>query len=518
MKAISSSLKCIFAALTIASIGGVVKASAQHQFEPNEANKSIDTFSGTSEQLAAIRSDYQGRSKEYTLEEATNYAIANNSTIQAAYKGVQSKQWSAISDKRLWWPTVSGAGPMGDITRIPTLPLLGQQYVSTRGRSYGTSIQPSTPIKSYTVLDSLTPGISARWTFFNLSRGAKINSSTESAKAEELLFNLSVRDLVLDINRDYYKLYSIRQYLDDLEKDYRNNLEQLIESQNKYASNPSLKNLNAVQQNKSTLYTQLQELIQQHIALIEAATTLSSNMGLPLGSLARPSSNFQLRPLGSWPLELMPTIEHALEHREEIKIAITRAKSSSYLATSLKYSYIPKISLYGYAGYTNQSGISRAADTTKNNGSYLYGPEANIGLKINWNFDGTVAAAKAKSLDYQSKKFLAEAQSHRDRIEAQAATAFAKYTTAKMSLDTTSAALSNALDARQTNMQLYKQNKVSASSYSTAASAVAVASRRYNKAIFVYNNSISELYRYTAIWPSGISKTLDDAVLVMKSE
>ena len=312
MKAISSSISCIFAALTVASVGSFIKAPAQHQFEPNEANKSIDTFSGTSEQLAAIRSDYQGRSKEYTLDEATNYAIANNSTIQAAYKGVQSKQWGAISDKRLWWPTVSGAGPMGDITRIPTLPLVGQQYVSTRGRTFGTSTQPSTPIKSYTVLDSLTPGISARWTFFNLSRGAKINSSTESAKAEELLFNLSVRDLVLDIHRDYYKLYSIEQYLNDLEKDYSNNLEQLIESENKYANNASLKNLNAVQQNKSTLYTQLQELIQQHITLIEAATKLSSNMGLPLGSLARPASNFQLRPLGSWPLELMLSSMHSI--------------------------------------------------------------------------------------------------------------------------------------------------------------------------------------------------------------
>ena len=86
-----------------------------------------------------------------------------------------------------------------------------------------------------------------------------------------------------------------------------------------------------------------------------------------------------------------------------------------------------------------------------------------------------------------------------------------------MTLDTSSAALKNALNARQTNMQLYKQDQISASSYSTAATAVAVASRRYNKSIFNYNNSISELYRYTAIWPSGISKPLDQAVLVMKS-
>ena len=86
-----------------------------------------------------------------------------------------------------------------------------------------------------------------------------------------------------------------------------------------------------------------------------------------------------------------------------------------------------------------------------------------------------------------------------------------------MTLDTSSAALSNALNARETNMQLYKQDQISASSYSTAASAAAIASRSYNKAIFNYNNSISELYRYTSIWPSGISKILDDAVLVMKS-
>ncbi|MDA7436691.1 TolC family protein [Synechococcus sp. AH-601-B19] len=518
MKVFPSSLRFIISGLTIASLGSfAVKASAEYQQIPTNDNSRIDTFSDTSNQLAEIRSDFQKRSQEFSLEDATHYAIANNSTIQAAYKGVQSEQWNAISDKRLWWPRVSGAGPMGDITTIPTFPLVGQRYASKEGGSFSTSTTPSQSTGSYTVLDSFTPGIQAVWTFFNLSRGAKINSSTESAKAEELLFNLSARDLVLDIHRYYYKLYSIRQYLNGLEKDYNSNLAQLTESESKYEINPSLKNLNAVQQNKSTLYSQLEELIQQHIYLIEAATSLSSKMGLPLGTLARPANNFKLRPLGSWPLELMPTIEHALNHREEIKIAKTRAKSTSYLATSLKYSYLPQFSLYGYAGYTNQSGINGMSDTNKYNGSYMYGPEANIGLKINWQFDGTVAAAKAKSFEYQSKKFLAEAQSHEDKIEAQAATAFARYTTAKMTLDTSSAALSNALNARETNMQLYKQDQISASSYSTAASAAAIASRSYNKAIFNYNNSISELYRYTSIWPSGISKTLDDAVLVMKS-
>ena len=511
-------LLVVAAVPTIDIKGRVARASMATQQIGAESEDPLANFSETNDKLDAIRKDYQNRSKEFSLEEATNYAIANNSTLKAAYKSVQSKQWSAISDKRLWWPTVSGAGPMGDVTRVPTLPLVGQRYASKKGSTFNTSGVPSQPLRSYTVLDSLSPAIQARWTFFNLSRGEKINSSTESAKAEELIFNMTARDIVLDVHRDYYKLYSILQYIADRDQDYSKNVEQLVESEDKYNSNRTLANLNAVQQNKSTLYNQLEDRIQQHISLIEAATALSSKMGLPLGTLIRPSRDFKLRPLGAWPMKLMETIEHALNHREEIKIASIRAKSSSHLATSLRYSYIPTVSLYGYAGYSNDSGINSQPGTQKKFGSYMYGPEANIGLKVNWHFDGTVAAAKAKSLDYQSKGFEAQAQSHRDNIEAQTATAFSKYTIAKMSLNTSASGLENALEARKTNMQLYKLNQISASSYSTTAAAVAAASRRYNKAVFNYNNSISELYRYTSIWPTGISKMIDDAVVVMKAE
>jgi len=125
MKVFPSSLRFIISGLTIASLGSfAVKASAEYQQIPTNDNSRIDTFSDTSNQLAEIRSDFQKRSQEFSLEDATHYAIANNSTIQAAYKGVQSEQWNAISDKRLWWPRVSGAGPMGDITTIPTFPLM----------------------------------------------------------------------------------------------------------------------------------------------------------------------------------------------------------------------------------------------------------------------------------------------------------------------------------------------------------------------------------------------------------
>ena len=193
-----------------------------------------DTFQETSNELAAIKRDFDGRSKPYTLDEAISFAIANNPTIQAAYRSVQSKQWSAISDKRLWWPTASGAGPYGDVNIVPTWPTLGQRYNSTEKRSFTTATcsnnKPclkTTESKSYTVLDQFVPAVAARWTFFDMPRGQAINSSTEAAKAEELLFNMTVRDTILKVQEGYYALFSEISYLESLESDYRENVDQL---------------------------------------------------------------------------------------------------------------------------------------------------------------------------------------------------------------------------------------------------------------------------------------------------
>ena len=93
-----------------------------------------DTFEETIEELEKIRLNAESRSKKYTLDEALRFTLQNNPAINAAYKSVQSKQWSAISDKRLWWPTIMGAGPFGDMTTIPTHPTLGQRFTSRKGK------------------------------------------------------------------------------------------------------------------------------------------------------------------------------------------------------------------------------------------------------------------------------------------------------------------------------------------------------------------------------------------------
>lgn len=493
-----------------------IPANAQSNINPEISSEyGEDTFEATNAKLKEMMDDFEKRSKPYDLEEAINFAIANNPSIQAAYRSVQSKQWSAISDKRLWWPTASGAGPYGDTTIVPTWPTLGQRYSSLKERSYsGNSKQTA---GNYTVLDAFTPAIQARWTFFDMARGAQINGSTEAAKAEELVFNMTVRDTVLNVQQNYYALYSILKHLKGLEIDYNLNCEQLQEAEERYVQEPSLLNQNAVAQSKSTLYSHLQQLVKVKIKLLENAATLSQAMGLPVGTLIQPADSFEMRATGSWPLSLMETIEHALAHREEIKTALTIAKSQNYLATSLNYSYIPKLSLYGYADFTSQDGIYGAADTSKKtNKSWAWGPSANIGLMLSWTFDGTVADAKSRSLRYAAKQSEAKAKAAQDMVESQTATTYAQYTMAKMSLDTSQAALANAKQARKTSKLLYKQGRIDATAYATTSNSLSQASEDYSKAIFDYNNSLAKLYRYTSIWPSGISKKLDEAVQILK--
>ena len=494
---------------------------AQASFESLEYGN--ETFQETSDQLAEIKRDFDGRSKPYTLDQAIAYAIANNPTIQAAYRSVQSKQWSAISNKRLWWPTASGAGPYGDVNIVPTWPTIGQRYTSSQGRAYSTveSTDGKTYLEkvdknSYTIIDTFVPAVHGRWTFFDMPRGAVINSSTEAAKAEELLFNMTVRDTVLSVQEGYFALYSEIKFLEGLELDYRENVEQLQQTEAKYNASPTLINKNAVQQAKATLYAQLEQLIDMHVKLIRAGAHMARAMGLPIGTLIKPSDDFQMRPLGSWNMELMPTIEHALAHREEILAAQTLAKSQSYLATSFSYSYLPKLSLYGYFDYNSQSGIYNATDAKRNNQSWSWGPSANIGLIFSWTFDGTVNDAKSRSAKYASKQSLAKAQASRDMVASQTATAFAEYTTAKMSLDTSQAALANAKRARDTSKILYQQNLIDATAFTAAANAVSLASEAYTKSIFTYNNSLAKLYRYTSIWPVGVSEMLDEAVKILK--
>lgn len=546
-----------------------------------------DNFESTVDELQKIKLDALSRSKELTLDEALKYTLANNPTINAAYKSVQSKQWSAISDKRLWWPTIMGAGPYGDLSTIPTYPSLGQRFTSRTGKTRGSgmNMMASTPqlgpygtvnnpidSNSFAVVDSFNPALIARWTFFDLARGEKINASTEGAKAEELLFNMTVRNTVLDLNMKYYQLFAKQNLLQSLEKQYEANLQQLndllgnqvnndqlqslrdeynlvqqqLNAVNDLIENEANKNLlqslrnqykvelqqlndsratqvnnfspeksNAIARTKTTLYLQLDELIKAYVDYIKASAAAAKVMGLPIGTLMKPADGFSMQPMNAWTMNLQETLDHALEHREEIKLAKTIAKSQNHLATSLLYSYLPRISIFGYGSYSNESGIlDFSMGTEKDFGAYREGWEGNIGLMFSWMFDGTMAA-KSTSLKYAAKQQIQKAKDTENLVAEQISTTYAEYVTAKLSLATSKMAYDSALQTQELTQQIKSANSTD---FSNAAQSVGNAAKSYAGAIFKYNATLSMLYRFSSIWPTGISEELNNAVKVLKEE
>ena len=547
-----------------------------------------DNFESTVDELQKIKLDALSRSKEFTLDEALKYTLANNPTINAAYKSVQSKQWSAISDKRLWWPTIMGAGPYGDLTTIPTYPSLGQRFTSRTGKTRGSgmNMMASTPqlgpygtvnnpidSNSFAVVDSFNPALIARWTFFDLARGEKINASTEGAKAEELLFNMTVRNTVLDVNMKYYQLFAKQNLLQSLERQYEANLQQLndlignqinkdqlkslqneydliqqqLNAANDLIENESNKNLlqslknqykaklqqlsesmavqvntnispeksNAIARTKTTLYLQLDQLITAYVDYIKASAAAAKVMGLPIGTLMKPADSFSMQPMNAWTMDLQETLDHALEHREEIRLAKTIAKSQNHLATSLLYSYLPRISIFGYGSYSNESGIlDFSMGTEKDFGAYREGWEGNVGLMFSWMFDGTLAA-KSTSLKYAAKQQMQKAKDTENLVAEQVATTYAEYVAAKLSLANSKMAYENALQTQELTQQLGSSNSTD---YSNAAQSVGDAAKKYAGAIFKYNATLSMLYRFSSIWPTGISDELNNAVKILKEE
>ena len=152
--------------------------------------------------------------------------------------------------------------------------------------------------------------------------------------------------------------------------------------------------------------------------------------------------------------------------------------------------------------------------TEKDFGAYREGWEGNIGLMFSWMFDGTMAA-KSTSLKYAAKQQIQKAKDTENLVAEQISTTYAEYVTAKLSLATSKMAYDSALQTQELTQQIKSANSTD---FSNAAQSVGNAAKNYAGAIFKYNATLSMLYRFSSIWPTGISEELNNAVKVLKEE
>ena len=202
------------------------------------------------------------------------------------------------------------------------------------GRRFGSSnstFRDGAQVDDNSATTATNIGLTIGWTFFDPSRGSSINAASENLKRQQLLFDVSARNLVLEIQQVYYSLQEqrllIEAYADILKATTRQ--VQTTEAQ----FNNGLINIADVEQIRTQQFATLSTLINAYRQFIDASSRLAQVIAMPPGALVTPSDGLQA--LGDWPEALQPTIEQALNLREEIKASLAEAASARWSATAL---------------------------------------------------------------------------------------------------------------------------------------------------------------------------------------
>jgi outer membrane protein TolC len=189
------------------------------------------------------------------------------------------------------------------------------------------------------------------------------------------------------------------------------------------------------------------------------------------------------------------SLQQALAFREEIKQKLALAERDRWSAIRAINGYLPVFGLTGAGTY---------GDTSSDQGS-VQASQANLGLSFQWPlFDGGIKAADSSSLRSQAASQLSAANSEKLVVTKQVMDAYNVYITSRLALQNTGPdfALSrqtvkNAVMAFSLNRDVTTLVQVF-NLYISAADRDVSATRQFNTSVF-------GLYRFSALWPEGLS-------------
>ena len=456
------------------------------------------------DQLRVLRARVNDSAQKMSLDECLNYGIRRNYKLASAYATIQQYEYSLIAKKREFLPSLS-------LSSLP--PFLGKVYTSTTDSeqvSEPVTINPDGTVQDEieTISDSesqqltqFAPYLTMTWSFFQPSLLASISSAQSSVKQQRLAFNVTARSAILNLQQAYYRLQSAKALIDDFEKIYKINLEQVKYIDKRYKA--GLIDVGAVDQSRSQLYDQANDLISYYRSYLESASDLALAMNAPGSLIVLPSEKFQA--VGEWEEDISDTIENALGMREEIAEYLESADASIWSARAAMRSYLPELMLQGYAYAYNQNGTIDDLDYSS---QYYFGA---VGLGISWDiFDGGVKAAEAKSYQAEARSAQQEAEYVRQSVKHQVRTAYADYQTSKLSLINSRLNLFTSSNSLKVNRSRFSVGLADITSIVQAMQLLGQATQQYNQAILDYNISLAELYRYSAKWPSFTEQVVDE--------
>lgn len=443
------------------------------------------------------------RARRLTLQEVLTLGLKANPQLAAAYARVQGEQWSVVAARRRWSPSLSANAPWPGLVaqenRIAnsTTPASGTTTVVTAERSVA------------------TPLLNLNWTFFNLSRDAQIQAATNGMLAEQWLFDVSARNLVLELQRDYTDL----QESIDLIDEYRalflissNEVDMAVgKFQRRQLQRAELEQLRTFQRN------QLTRLINATRELLLASARMAERLALPAEAMVLPEEGLQ--PIEGWPFDLATTLKQAVQLREEIKALAAAADRSGWQAKALLRSYWPELSLQAEGAATNFNtsrgapGAGALENTVRSNWV------GSVGLGFNWRlFNGGIETAEASN-----RSAIAVEQRQREAVETlsverEVKEYYFKYITSKLALDNTKAAKDSASESLVLALKRFNSNQIDSTTLIQVTNQYLDAIWANSSTVQLYNNAVYGLYRASAQWPAGTLPLVQERVEQLKQQ
>ncbi len=452
------------------------------------------------DKLEQLQAEVLKRGMAISLEEAITRGVKNNPTLEVAFEEIQALEWQLIRAKRRWYPTVKvdGGSPFTGYTWSTFVENNYSQEPVAGDTRPNTSQRKS---KNY----QTRAFARINWDFLDLSRQPDINAAEDRLRRQKLLFNASARSLVLAIQQNYFSIQSSAQLIDNFKQIYEINKQQLsILSERQSIRMTTVLD---VEQTRSQLFAQLNQLVSYTRQYITQTGELAKNLALKPGHLAIPVE--KARPQGVWELSLSQTIEEALQQREEILADIAAAEAAEWNGIAELRRYLPVFSVQASGDLFNQNGYNDILINEDPNKSKRDTQRwtATIGIGFRWNvFDGGINAATAETQFAQSRQFLAKASKSKLQISQEVQSSYGAMETAKIGIKSAEQAYRSAEIAQEAARARFDVGVGDIVSVVQAINLLSNAATLKSQATLTYNNSIAQLYRYSANWPMASQK------------
>ena len=433
------------------------------------------------------------RAKKVSLNEAISTGIRSNPQLFQAFSVIQQYEWQLIASQRQWYPTfqLSNGSPFAGIQWSSFVQNYQRKSTSSPGN-----------VSRNSKFNELQPGASINWNAIDLTRQPNINAANESLRQQKLLFDVSARNLILDIQQSYFSIQSSQQLIDSFRSIYEINRNHLIilQTQRKIGMVTVLD----VQATRSQLFSLLNQLVVYTRNYIDQSAALAEALALPEGSLAIPSDSAE--PRGDWKINLDQTIELAKIQREEIMANLAAAESAKWTGVAGLRSYLPVFQLVATGNLSLNKGTESFADRDRNIQIPTSSQTSNgaLGLGFTWSlFDGGIQSANAQAAFAQSRQQRDQAAITQLQVMRQVRTSYNQLETSRVSIKSAQIAYQAAKIAEQAAWARYSVGIGDITSVVQSFSLLSTASQQLSEATLSYNTGVAQLHRYAAIWPQN---------------